>query len=54
MDPETGAVAGQAAASTGSAGPENSDVLFTLLLGAALVAIGSFVSRGTKSSWQKR
>ncbi len=54
VDPETGAVAGQAAASTGSAGPENSDVLFTLLLGAALVAIGSFVSRGTKSSWQKR
>ena len=44
----------QNAASEGSAGPENSDVLFTFLLGAALVAIGTFVSRGTKSSWQRR
>jgi phosphate transport system substrate-binding protein len=36
-----------------TAGPENSDVLFTLLLGAALVGIGTFVAKGTRSSWQK-
>jgi ABC-type phosphate transport system substrate-binding protein len=39
--------------SSSGTGPENSDVLFTFLLGAGLVAIGTFVSRGTRSSWQR-
>ncbi len=34
-------------------GPGNREVLFTLLQGAALVAIGTFLARGAKSTWQR-
>ncbi|MFZ4518082.1 MAG: substrate-binding domain-containing protein [Microthrixaceae bacterium] len=45
----SGAVAGQNVGSS-SGGPENSDVLFTLLLGAALVAVGTFAAKGGRSA----
>lgn len=38
----------------GSAGPENSDVLFTFLLGAGLVAVGTFAAKGGRSAVAKR
>lgn len=45
----SGAVAGQNVGAS-SGGPENSDVLFTLLLGAALVAVGTFAAKGGRSA----
>jgi phosphate transport system substrate-binding protein len=40
---------GGGATKAGTAGPENSDVVFTFLLGGALVALGTVIARGTRS-----
>jgi ABC-type phosphate transport system substrate-binding protein len=45
---------GTAVGATGSAGPENSDVLFTFLMGAALVAVGLFAAKGGRAAVSRR
>ncbi|MFZ4432747.1 MAG: substrate-binding domain-containing protein [Microthrixaceae bacterium] len=45
---------GTAVGATGSAGPENSDVLFTFLMGAVLVAVGLFAAKGGRSAVARR
>ncbi len=45
---------GTAIGATGSAGPENSDVLFTFLMGAALVAAGLFAAKGGRAAVSRR
>ncbi len=50
----TGSASGTAIGASGSAGPENSDVLFTFLMGAALVAVGVFAARGGRAAVSRR
>lgn len=49
-----GVGSGVNATNVGNAGPENSDVLFTFLLGAGLVAVGTFAAKGGRSAVAKR
>jgi phosphate transport system substrate-binding protein len=44
----------EAAASRSGTGPGTREVIFTLLIGALLVAGGSFLSKGVQSSWSRR
>ena len=54
---EEAAAADQAAANeiaVGTTDPATRTVVFTMFIGALLVATGSFISKGTRNSWQKK
>ena len=48
------AAASQEVAAVGTTGPGTREVVFTMLIGALLVAGGSFVSRSTRAQWRQR
>ncbi len=50
----SGSSGSTAIGASGSAGPENSDVLFTFLMGAALVAVGLFAAKGGRAAVSRR